>query len=151
MLIWQVPVVPDHVLALRARIKEIAEHLNALGRVTVKGDGYCWIYAFLGSLQYLTNPRSPTKQDYAVCTVVMKAAQQLVKERGGHPYWSAEHKRFVQERMDSLKYPPPAVLDEDNYGGGAFWFIVTCVWSRVYDVRVRGGARAPPRMLFIRY
>ena len=29
--------------------------------------------------------------------------------------------------------------------------IVTCVWSRVYDVRVRGGARAPPRMLFIRY
>ena len=29
--------------------------------------------------------------------------------------------------------------------------IVTCVWSRVYDVRVRGGARAPPHMRFIRY
>jgi hypothetical protein len=29
--------------------------------------------------------------------------------------------------------------------------IVTCVWSRVYDVRVRGGARAPPHMRLIRY
>ena len=29
--------------------------------------------------------------------------------------------------------------------------IVTCVWSPVYDVRVRGGARAPPHMLLIRY
>ena len=29
--------------------------------------------------------------------------------------------------------------------------IVTCVWSRVYDVRVRGGARAPPHMRCIRY
>ena len=122
MLIWQVPVVPDHVLALRARIHEIEQHIKALGPVPVKGDGYCWIYAFLGSLQYLTNPRSPTKQDYAVCKVVMKAAQQLVKEKGGHPYWSAEQKIFVGERMDSLKYPPPAELDEDNYGGGAFWF-----------------------------
>ena len=29
--------------------------------------------------------------------------------------------------------------------------IVTCVWSPVYDVRVRGGDRTPPRMQFIRY
>ena len=29
-------------------------------------------------------------------------------------------------------------------------YIVTCVWSRVYDVRVRGGARAPPHIRFIR-
>ena len=29
--------------------------------------------------------------------------------------------------------------------------IVTCVWSRVYDVRVRGGARSPPHMRLIRY
>ena len=29
--------------------------------------------------------------------------------------------------------------------------IVTCVWSHVCDERVRGGARAPPRMRLIRY
>ena len=29
--------------------------------------------------------------------------------------------------------------------------IVTCLWSRVYDVRVRRGARAPPHMRLIRY
>ena len=73
------------------------------------GDGFCWLYSFLGSLGMLQNPLSPTPRDYKLVRLVLSEMKEAVETCA----WISEEEAQDVKQLGA----PPCTLEFGNYGG----------------------------------
>jgi hypothetical protein len=89
----------------------------------VRGDGFCWLYAILTSMNLLESPETPTPRDYKVAAVFIRKLKLFV-EADGCAWMTKQEKKQVLE----LAEPPVARSSMDNYGGGRLLYRVSAAY-----------------------
>ena len=80
--------------------------------IKVAGDGLCWMYAFLASLNAMQNAEVPTTRDYCVVREFLKVLHGFVRD-GGCPWLEPKER----ETFLAIKPPPYKGRETDSYGG----------------------------------
>ena len=100
--------------------------------ISVAGDGFCWMYAILASINVLQKPSAPTKRDYELVQRFLEALQEYCAD--GMAPSSVRSDPDKLERIAAATAPPFDDLDEANYGGATYWFPVIASFLDVYVV-----------------
>ena len=85
----------------------------ALGRrVPCRGDGFCWLYAFMAGLNAMENPAVPTRGDYALAREFLRELKVYVTAKAGElEFLSTPDRKTFLKMAD-----PPTALNVANYG-----------------------------------
>lgn len=102
--------------------------------VKVRGDGLCWLYAVLASMNVLENPIALTKRDCDVVRTFVGMLKQFVEDGGAKKLTNRE-KKMVADLRDT----PPEELDEASYGGGTLFFRVIAAFLQTSILCVEDG------------
>ena len=100
--------------------------------ISVAGDGFCWMYAILASMNVLQTPSAPTKRDYELVQRFLEALQEYCADGMAPPSVRSDPDKL--ERIAAATAPPFDDLDEANYGGATYWFRVIASFLDVYVV-----------------
>lgn len=95
-------------------------------KVAVKGDGFCWLYAVLTSMNMMERPSSPTQDDYALVSTYLGLLKDFVRS-GTCGRWLQDEARH---KFMCIK-EPPTTFDIANYGGTEVAFRVIAAFSSV--------------------
>ena len=101
---------------------------DALGRrVPVSGDGFCWFYSVLASMNMMENPVRPTRNDCRLLKAIFDAMKQHVKKGNcDHFLGQKERSQFL-----AMGTPPARELHESNYGSVALHYRVIAHFLRL--------------------
>lgn len=102
--------------------------------VDVRGDGLCWLYAVLASMNVLENPGSLTERDRVVLQKFVHLLKQFVDD-GGVKKLTVKEKKLVKDLRDT----PPKTLDTESYGGGTLFFRVIAAFLKTSILAVQDG------------
>jgi len=102
--------------------------------VQVRGDGLCWLYALLTSMNLMENPMNPTRRDKVVLAMFVCQVKEFVVNRGLKRLTKGERARVSKLREDI-----PRELDEDSYGGGELYFRVIAAFLQTTIITVQDG------------
>ena len=100
--------------------------------ISVAGDGFCWMYAILASMNVLQTPSAPTKRDYELVQRFLEALQEYCADGMAPPSVRSDPDKL--DRIAAATAPPFDDLDEANYGGASYWFPVIASFLDVYVV-----------------
>jgi len=103
-------------------------------KIDVKGDGFCWLYAILASMNLLESPSTPTVRDYKIASAFIRQMKTFVNAGGCAWLTKAEVKKLM-----GMDEPPVRELDVENYGGGALLYrVIACfLGTSIYTVEAR--------------
>ena len=95
--------------------------------VGAHGDGFCWLYAFLGGLNVLERPERPTERDYALVRRLLVALKSHVRAGLCNNFLSEPQRaKFL-----SLQNPPVQRLSAENYGSVALELTVVAHYTGI--------------------
>ena len=113
----------------------MTEFRTLAGReVPVLGDGLCWLYAVLTSMNVLEKPTALTANDKLVLKRFVRGLKSFVADGGLHKKLTDKEKKQIAELRES----PPDILDARNYGGGTLFFRVIAAYlqTSIFAVEV---------------
>jgi hypothetical protein len=103
--------------------------------VQVHGDGLCWLYAVLTSMNVLENPSLLTERDRKVLKEFVQDLKRFVRDGGLQKKLTDKEKQQVAELRES----PPDRLDTNSYGGGTLFFRVIAAFLQTSIFAVEDG------------